>query len=74
MSNLSVGRPTEKQRKEQEALELQRRVEEWESMIVPKLDELNGKDFDIHEYGTKIMDGICINESKPFSQIVQGNF
>lgn len=72
--NSFAGRPTEKQRREQEALDLQRRVQEWENMIVPKLNELNGQDFDIHEYGTKIMDGIDVKESKPFSQIVQGKF
>lgn len=71
---LLLGRPTESQRKKQEALELQNRVEDWRNLITPILNELDGKDFDIHEYGTKIMDEIPVNHTKKFSNIVEGKF
>lgn len=53
-------------------MELKARVQEWEELISPVLKELDGQDFDIHEYGTKIMDQIPTNETKSFSTMVQG--
>lgn len=58
--------------RERERKESQSRVEEWRNTINPILRNLKEHDFDIHEYGSQIIDGMEINESKPFSSIVQG--
>lgn len=57
---------------EKEKDELQSRVQEWRNMINPILRNLKENDFDIHEYGSQMIDGMEINECKPFSNIVQG--
>ncbi|KAL1506492.1 hypothetical protein ABEB36_005848 [Hypothenemus hampei] len=48
------------------------RVADWQNYILPKLKQLDENDFDIHEYGAKILNKVNVNESKPFSDIVGG--
>lgn len=71
--NTFLGLPTEAQRKEHEALELQARVEDWRNSIDPVLRKLDGQDFDIHDYGSRIMSRMALNESIQFNNIVEGN-
>ncbi|XP_044258372.1 uncharacterized protein LOC123007251 [Tribolium madens] len=50
-----------------------RNVREWRSSIVPILKNLENKsDFNIHEYGSKIMDPLEVGEQQLFRDIVQG--
>ncbi|XP_064635218.1 condensin-2 complex subunit H2-like [Lineus longissimus] len=60
--------------------ELSRRVSEWEEKILPKLEqeEENGV-FDIHRYGSSVLDSFCEDDSPfgedekmPFRYIAQG--
>lgn len=49
------------------------KVEEWKSYMSKKLDKLNEKsDFDIHHYGSQIMDNLSKDENKKFSDVIQG--
>ncbi|XP_018571748.1 uncharacterized protein LOC108911323 [Anoplophora glabripennis] len=64
--------PTEIDIMEKEWEEAQARVEEWRNTINPILKNLKEHDFDIHEYGSRIIDGMEINESKLFRNVVQG--
>lgn len=51
----------------------QKRVKEWKSFIDSKLERVEQQsDFDIHEYGTKIIDDMRLQETKKFRDIVQG--
>lgn len=58
--------------REEERIKSRERVSEWRDHITPKLKSLNENDFDIHEYGSKIMDSMSVNETKPFSDLVDG--
>lgn len=58
--------------REKEMYESRKRVAEWRAFITPKLRQLNDQDFDIHEYGSRIMDDMEINESRPFADFVDG--
>ncbi|KAJ8951200.1 hypothetical protein NQ314_007701 [Rhamnusium bicolor] len=64
--------PTERELQEKELEKSRARVEEWRNTINPILRNLKECDFDIHEYGSKIMEGMEINGSKLFSDMVQG--
>lgn len=57
---------------EQEKESSRKRVEEWRTLITPILSNLKEKDFDIHEYGSKIMENMEINEKRFFKHIVYG--
>lgn len=61
-------------KKEIEKKELKERVEQWKESITPILKNLQEHDFDIHDYGSRIMDGMEINETKSFSSMVEGKF
>ncbi|CAG9856749.1 unnamed protein product [Phyllotreta striolata] len=61
----------EKLERERERLAAKARIEQWKSSITPVLNNLKENDFDIHEYGTKIMDGLEVEECKPFKNIVE---
>lgn len=58
--------------KEKQRREMKGRVEEWKQNIMPILRSLKEQDFDIHEYGSKIMNSMEVNETKPFKKMVQG--
>ncbi|XP_056643998.1 uncharacterized protein LOC130449905 isoform X1 [Diorhabda sublineata] len=62
----------ERERRKRDLLESKARVEEWRETIIPILDNLKENDFDIHEYGGKIMDGMEIGETKLFKNVVDG--
>ncbi|EEZ98859.1 hypothetical protein TcasGA2_TC004469 [Tribolium castaneum] len=50
-----------------------RNVREWRSGILPKLKKLENKsDFNIHEYGSKIMEPLEVGEQQRFGDLVQG--
>ncbi|XP_048522905.1 uncharacterized protein LOC109546262 isoform X3 [Dendroctonus ponderosae] len=57
---------------EEEAEKTRARVEEWCTYITAKLKKVEEKDFNIHEYGTKIINNMDINETKPFGSFVRG--
>ncbi|KAJ8919024.1 hypothetical protein NQ315_016929 [Exocentrus adspersus] len=57
--------------KEKEWKESQDRVREWRDTITPILKNLKERDFDIHEYGSRIIEGMQVNESKAFGDLVQ---
>lgn len=57
---------------EKETYESRKRVAEWRAFISPKLRQLDEQEFDIHEYGSRIMDDMEINESRPFADFVDG--
>ncbi|ENN75514.1 hypothetical protein YQE_07935, partial [Dendroctonus ponderosae] len=57
---------------EEEAEKTRARVEEWCTYITAKLKKVEEKDFNIHEYGTKIINNMNINETKPFGSFVRG--
>ncbi|KAK7098969.1 condensin-2 complex subunit H2-like [Littorina saxatilis] len=53
--------------------ELPKRVAEWEDKITPRLlEEEQREPFDIHAYGTRVIDGMQRNERIPFRRIVCG--
>nr|KAG5699227.1 hypothetical protein BaRGS_012748 [Batillaria attramentaria] len=53
--------------------EVARRVAEWEEKITPKLEEEEQHDpFDIHEYGTSVLEGLQKNQPVLFRKIVAG--
>ncbi|KAI8781345.1 condensin-2 complex subunit H2-like isoform X2 [Biomphalaria glabrata] len=53
--------------------ELSRRVAEWEEKIQPKLrEEETHEPFDIHKYGTYILEQLVRGEKRPFKELVQG--
>ncbi|XP_067655076.1 condensin-2 complex subunit H2-like [Haliotis asinina] len=53
--------------------ELSKRVADWEEKIVPRLreEELH-EPFDIHKYGTSVMDGLTKSQTIPFKRIAAG--
>ncbi|CAH1173719.1 unnamed protein product [Phaedon cochleariae] len=63
---------SEQHRLEQERRESRARVDQWKDTINPILRNLNENDFDIHDYGSSIMEGMEVNQSKPFASIVDG--
>ncbi|XP_066150662.1 uncharacterized protein [Euwallacea fornicatus] len=48
------------------------RVTAWKEYITPKLKQLEECDFDIHEYGTKILRNMNVDKAVPFRDLVQG--
>ncbi|BFZ04111.1 hypothetical protein BsWGS_07150 [Bradybaena similaris] len=53
--------------------ELSRRVTEWEEKIRPKLEEQDGHGpFDIHKYGTFIIESLVRGEMRAYREIVGG--
>lgn len=64
--NHSLVKRLEEEKKQRE------KVEEWRKFITQKLDNLQARtDFDIHEYGSQIMDNLVEGETKKFAQIVK---
>lgn len=60
-------------RKLREDQESQKRIKEWKTFISNKLNQLEQhSDFDIHAYGTKIIDSFEAQEDKKFRDIVGG--
>ncbi|CAH1967090.1 unnamed protein product [Acanthoscelides obtectus] len=57
---------------EEELEESRQRVENWRSHILPILKTLSESEFDIHEYGSAIMEGVDVGEKKHFKEVVQG--
>ncbi|XP_060524777.1 uncharacterized protein LOC132701109 isoform X2 [Cylas formicarius] len=57
---------------ENERQKIKQSVTEWKSFIEPKLKMLKEKDFDIHKYGSDIMDSMELNETKLFTNLVVG--
>ncbi|XP_066248417.1 uncharacterized protein [Euwallacea similis] len=57
---------------EREREKVRMRVTEWKEYITPKLKQLEECDFDIHDYGTKILRNMNIEEAVPFHELVQG--
>lgn len=57
---------------QKQMLEVETRVKEWKEHIMPKIKKLEAHDFDIHQYGSKIMDSMNVNETKHFSDFVSG--
>ncbi|VEN33599.1 unnamed protein product [Callosobruchus maculatus] len=57
---------------EEELVQSRQRVENWRSHITPILKGLSESEFDIHEYGSAIMEGVDVGEKKPFKEVVQG--
>merc|ERR1719295_823464 len=59
-----------------ESTDLAKRVAKWHESIGPRLDEVEKRgNFDIHSYGTKILDSLGPPEdsvSKSFSEVAQG--
>lgn len=63
----SIIKRLEEEKKQRE------KVEEWKNFITGKLDKLNEKsDFDIHYYGSQVMDNMSMDENKKFTDVVQG--
>ncbi|XP_025087697.1 condensin-2 complex subunit H2-like [Pomacea canaliculata] len=53
--------------------ELSKRVAEWEEKIIPRLQEEEQREqFDIHKYGTKVIEPLRRNQKIPFRQVVAG--
>jgi len=53
--------------------ELARRVANWHEMIGPRLDRVEGrKAFDVHAYGSKILNSFSRSKAIPFSGVVKG--
>ncbi|XP_076251033.1 uncharacterized protein LOC143190551 isoform X3 [Rhynchophorus ferrugineus] len=61
-----------KTRNEEEREKARERVAQWKDYITPKLKRLNENDFDIHEYGSKIIDNMAENETRNFGDLVNG--
>uniref|UniRef100_A0A6P7FK14 Uncharacterized protein LOC114330236 n=1 Tax=Diabrotica virgifera virgifera TaxID=50390 RepID=A0A6P7FK14_DIAVI len=57
---------------EKEQRESKKRVKEWTEFITPILEKTSEKDFDVHDYETKILDQMEIDESKQFKNMVDG--
>nr|CAH7764450.1 unnamed protein product [Callosobruchus chinensis] len=57
---------------EEEMVRSRKRVENWRTHIMPILKSLSESEFDIHEYGSAIMEGVNVGEKKPFKEVVQG--
>lgn len=72
----STSRPiseTEFERQIKRIYETQRRVSEWQAFIDKKIPAgAKEADFNIHEYGTKIIESIPDDESRKFKDIVGG--
>lgn len=65
--NHSILKRLEEEKKQRE------KVDEWKQFITKKLDKLHEKaDFDIHHYGSQIMDNLVEGEKKQFAQLVHG--
>ncbi|XP_019871015.2 uncharacterized protein LOC109599449 isoform X2 [Aethina tumida] len=47
-------------------------IKNWKSMITPKLQALENAEFDIHAYGSDIIDNMEVNEVKKFKDVVRG--
>ncbi|KAJ8956959.1 hypothetical protein NQ317_008520, partial [Molorchus minor] len=69
---INLSESITKEAREKELKAVQTRVEEWRGYINPILRNLKENDFDIHEYGSKIMDNLEVTESRSFGDIVQG--
>ncbi|XP_046360686.2 condensin-2 complex subunit H2-like [Haliotis rufescens] len=53
--------------------ELSKRVADWEEKIVPRLrEEEQHEPFDIHKYGTSVMDNLSKTQTIPFKRIAAG--
>ncbi|XP_072393138.1 uncharacterized protein [Diabrotica undecimpunctata] len=57
---------------EKEQRESKKRVQEWTEFITPILEKTSEKDFDVHEYETRILDQMEVDESKQFKNMVEG--
>ncbi|ESO91573.1 hypothetical protein LOTGIDRAFT_233379 [Lottia gigantea] len=54
--------------------EIAQKVAEWEERIIPRLEQEEQRDpFDIHVYGTKILDSLSSKSKIKFAKIVRGH-
>ncbi|XP_050297016.1 uncharacterized protein LOC126736620 isoform X2 [Anthonomus grandis grandis] len=51
---------------------MKKRVAEWTQQMNQKLKNVKEQDFDIHQYGSTIMESLTKEQPKPFSEFVEG--
>ncbi|KAL3277036.1 hypothetical protein HHI36_012398 [Cryptolaemus montrouzieri] len=56
----------------EEDIPLHQKLYEWKQYMSEKFKQMNSTDFDIHEYGSNIMESISSERPKQFGEIVQG--
>lgn len=69
----NISAPDDTVQRIKENQDSQKRIEEWKTFISNKLEHMEQhSDFDIHAYGTKIIESLEVKDSKKFKDIVQG--